>query len=270
MLSRRHAACPCAARSRSPRCFDRFGPGQRRDHHQEVQTSWRLLDYIGVDYREAVAGGKVINQLEYAEMVEFSSSVSAKLAVLPVKPERAKLSRMRGRWSRLSTPRPSPATIAGAPRRWPPSYSQPIRCPSLPHLHRTSPAALSSTPRVAHRATAGKAKARRRSSPSSTRRPSPSPTVSGRASAASSASIRSITQGLEGTAMQSFAALPEEDRWALAFHAGTLAYRRRRSRRADLARGSCGPRPGSRPRCFGRPHACRAGSAGSGPTRRRR
>ncbi|MBA3669704.1 MAG: FTR1 family protein, partial [Sphingomonas sp.] len=34
-----------------------------------------------------------------------------------------------------------------------------------------------------------------------------------------------ISQGLEGTAMQSFAALPEEDRWALAFHAGGLAYR---------------------------------------------
>ena len=34
-----------------------------------------------------------------------------------------------------------------------------------------------------------------------------------------------IGQGLEGTAMQSFAALPEDDRWALAFHAGGLAYR---------------------------------------------
>ena len=33
-----------------------------------------------------------------------------------------------------------------------------------------------------------------------------------------------ICQGLEGTAMQSFASLPEEDRWALAFHAGSLAY----------------------------------------------
>ncbi|MEO5972240.1 MAG: FTR1 family protein, partial [Sphingomicrobium sp.] len=39
-----------------------------------------------------------------------------------------------------------------------------------------------------------------------------------------------ISQGLEGTAMQSFATLPEEDRWALAFHAGGLAYR-------DVARG---------------------------------
>ncbi len=33
-----------------------------------------------------------------------------------------------------------------------------------------------------------------------------------------------ITQGLEGTAMQSFAALPDEERWALAFHAGRFAF----------------------------------------------
>ena len=33
-----------------------------------------------------------------------------------------------------------------------------------------------------------------------------------------------ITQGLEGTAMQSFAPLSDEDRWALAFYSGTLAY----------------------------------------------
>ena len=47
---------------------------------EEVQTSWRLLDYIAVDYREAIADGRVINQLEYDEMVEFSSTVDAKLA----------------------------------------------------------------------------------------------------------------------------------------------------------------------------------------------
>src|SRR6185436_3818237 len=33
-----------------------------------------------------------------------------------------------------------------------------------------------------------------------------------------------IGQGLEGTAMQSFAALPDADRWALAFQVGRFAY----------------------------------------------
>src|SRR5690606_28237393 len=42
-----------------------------------------------------------------------------------------------------------------------------------------------------------------------------------------------ITQGLEGTAMQSFEALPEADRWALAFHAGGLAYSEEDARRGE-------------------------------------
>jgi high-affinity iron transporter len=33
-----------------------------------------------------------------------------------------------------------------------------------------------------------------------------------------------INQGLEGTAMQSFAPLPDADKWALAFHVGSFAY----------------------------------------------
>ena len=66
-------------------------PAQAATTAQEVQTSWRLLDYIGVDYREAVASGKVVNQLEYDEMVEFSATVSSKLEALPDKPAKAGL-----------------------------------------------------------------------------------------------------------------------------------------------------------------------------------
>ena len=53
---------------------------------QGVQTAWRLLDYIAVDYREAVQGGRVINRAEFAEMAEFSASVSEQFATLPAKP----------------------------------------------------------------------------------------------------------------------------------------------------------------------------------------
>src|SRR3990170_8435698 len=59
----------------------------------DVQTAWRLLDYIAVDYREAVQGGRIVNQLEYDEMVEFSASVGERLEALPAKPAKADLSR---------------------------------------------------------------------------------------------------------------------------------------------------------------------------------
>ena len=58
---------------------------------REVQTIWRLLDYIGVDYRGAVANGQVISQTEFNEMEEFSAAVSHRLATLPARSERTDL-----------------------------------------------------------------------------------------------------------------------------------------------------------------------------------
>src|SRR5918994_2854347 len=56
-----------------------------------VQTTWRLLDYIAVDYAEAVSDGKIVNAAEYAEMREFSASVAEQLAALPAKPDKPNL-----------------------------------------------------------------------------------------------------------------------------------------------------------------------------------
>lgn len=49
----------------------------------DVQTAWRLLDYMAVDYGGAVSDGKVKSASEYSEMTEFAASVSARLAALP-------------------------------------------------------------------------------------------------------------------------------------------------------------------------------------------
>ena len=59
----------------------------------QVQTTWRLLDYRAVDYREAVVAGRIKNQLEYDEMVEFSSTVTTSFEVLPANPKQAGLLR---------------------------------------------------------------------------------------------------------------------------------------------------------------------------------
>ena len=57
----------------------------------DVQTAWRLLDYMAVDYGGAVSDGKVKSASEYSEMTEFAASVSARLAALPPTAARAKL-----------------------------------------------------------------------------------------------------------------------------------------------------------------------------------
>lgn len=50
---------------------------------RSAQTIWRLLDYVSVDYSEAVSDGRVVNAAEYAEMVEFTNSVRERLGALP-------------------------------------------------------------------------------------------------------------------------------------------------------------------------------------------
>src|SRR3546814_8491565 len=57
----------------------------------DVQTAWRLLDYMAVDYGGAVSGGRVKSASEYAEMTEFAASVSDRLMALPPTPARGQL-----------------------------------------------------------------------------------------------------------------------------------------------------------------------------------
>src|ERR1043165_3275960 len=66
-------------------------PSAARADDAQVQTAWRLLDYLAVDYPGAVSGGRIVSQAEYAEMREFSASVSRRIAALPVHPQRAAL-----------------------------------------------------------------------------------------------------------------------------------------------------------------------------------
>ena len=49
----------------------------------EVQQLIQLIDYMGVDYEEAVADGKVINDAEYKEMQDFAATIQSQLAALP-------------------------------------------------------------------------------------------------------------------------------------------------------------------------------------------
>ena len=43
----------------------------------------QLIDYVGVDYSEAVENGQIVNQAEYAEMLDFSTGVIQQITDLP-------------------------------------------------------------------------------------------------------------------------------------------------------------------------------------------
>ena len=78
----------------------------------DVQTAWRLLDYIAVDYGGAVENGRIKSQSEYAEMTEFAGSVSSRLATLPLQPERAALLNGAGRLQGAIAAKAAPAAVA--------------------------------------------------------------------------------------------------------------------------------------------------------------
>ncbi|MEO7602054.1 MAG: cytochrome c/FTR1 family iron permease [Sphingomicrobium sp.] len=191
---------------------------------EEVQTSWRLLDYIGVDYREAVAGGRVINPLEYAEMVEFSAGVSNKVEALPETPAKAELIAGAKALQAAVAAKAEPAVIARRSKALADqllaAYPVPLAPSRAPDLARGA-ALYAETCASCHGA-----KGEGPTAAFATLDPPPI-AFAARARARDRSLFglyQVVTQGLEQTAMQSYASLPEQDRWALAFYAGTLAY----------------------------------------------
>lgn len=199
-------------------------PARAATTAQEVQTSWRLLDYIAVDYREAVSGGRVINQLEYDEMIEFSSTVSEKLRTLPEAPAKAELVADSAALRAAIAAKDEPARIATAAkdlaRELLAAYPVPLAPVQVPAVARG--AALYAENCASCHGAKGEGP------PPAFAQLDPPPIAFADRDRARDRSLfglyQVITQGLEGTAMQSYASLPEEDRWALAFHTGTLAY----------------------------------------------
>lgn len=59
----------------------------------DIQQLLQLIDYVGVDYAEAVADGKIINAAEYQEMLDFSAGIQGHTAALPAGDIRAELLR---------------------------------------------------------------------------------------------------------------------------------------------------------------------------------
>lgn len=190
----------------------------------DVQTAWRLLDYVAVDYGGAISNGQIKSASEYAEMTEFAASVSSRLASLPPTPARAGLVARAAQLQGVIADKGSREEVAhlahGLAAELLKAYPVPLAPAKAPDVTRGAAlfaencaschgasgdghgpnAAKLSTPPIAF---TDVARARQRSP---------------------FALYEVIEQGIDGTAMQSFANLPSEDRWALAFYAGRFAF----------------------------------------------
>jgi len=182
-----------------------------------------VLDYLGVDYPEAVKDGTVADQGEYDEQVEFAASVRAMIGALPARPERAGLEAAAARLAgAIHDKRPGGevAAIAGELRgRIIEVYQVRVSPRQAPDLA-SAPAGFAAHCAVCHGA------AGRGDGPAA-RGLTPPPADLTDATRQGQLSVfglyNTITLGIKGTAMTGFPALSEAQRWALAFHVSTLA-----------------------------------------------
>src|SRR3569833_863600 len=193
-------------------------------HNDEVQTTWRLLDYLAVDYSGAVSNGKVVSASEYAEMREFSASVHDKLAALPNKPGKAALmsssDRLRTAIDRKASSQEVANIAHGLAADLLRSYPVAMAPSSVPDIGRGA-RLYASTCAACHGATG-------HADSDAARALNPPPIAFADRTRADQRSPFALYQvighGIEGTAMASFSSLPAQDRWDLAYYASRFAY----------------------------------------------
>ena len=190
----------------------------------DVRTTWRLLDYIAVDYASAVSDGRVADEFEYREMVEFSDVVARQVAAFPDTKDNQALIRRSDQLRALIANKEPAERVGRLARALAASlltaYPVPLAPSQAPDLVRAR--TLFAQNCASCHGAAGSAP------PAAMQALDPPPidfTDIDRARQRSAFGLyQVITQGLEGTSMASFASLSDEDRWALAFYAGSIAF----------------------------------------------
>jgi high-affinity iron transporter len=189
-----------------------------------AQVAWRLLDYLAVDYPGAVKDGRVVSASEYAEMKEFSRAARERVGSLAPTPAKSDLIAQ------------SDALVAAIDRKGPTEEVADRAHKLGAALLRAYPTALAPTAPpdlgaaaqlYAQQCSGCHGASGRGDGPNAKGLDPPPVAFADRARARQRSTFglyQVITQGLDGTAMPSFAQLPPEQRWALAFYVGRFAY----------------------------------------------
>jgi len=188
-----------------------------------AETIWRLLDYVAVDYPGAVQNGRVTSAAEYAEMTEFSETVVTQMAALPPSKAKADLVRQADVLKRAIAAKRSPVEVAdlahGLATDLLVAYPVPLAPSTAPDLVRGA-TLYSENCASCHGATGD-------GHGPMAKGLDPAPIAFTDQDRSRNRSVfglyQVIEQGLDGTAMPSFAHLSPGDRWALAFYVSGLS-----------------------------------------------
>jgi high-affinity iron transporter len=186
-------------------------------------TILHLLDYVAVDYPEAVKDGQVVAEAELKEQIDFVTQAIAMLGALPEQPERAALvARARQLLALIEARGPAAdvARVAGEIR------GAVIKAYRVPVAPARPPDLLAALGLYAARCAACHGADGHGDGPAA-RGLDPAPTNfhdRERGERRSAYALYSaLTLGVAGTAMTAFEDLSEDQRWALAFHVASLA-----------------------------------------------
>lgn len=199
-------------------------------HAQPVEQSadarllWQLLDYVAVDYGGAVHKGQVVSESEYAEMLDFTRNAAAQLQALSQHESKADIAALVHELGQAVQGKADGGRVASLAHQANAlllkAYPMPVAPDHAPDLQLGSRlyAAQCASCHGATGSADGPAAAGL----------DPAPIAFTDADRAASRSVLAlyqvISQGVEGTSMPSFDALSDDERWALAFFAGGLAY----------------------------------------------
>ncbi len=189
-----------------------------------ARNVWRMLDYLAVDYAGAVKDGAILDSNEYAEMAEFAATVAKDIEHLPPSKARPVLLAQAKALKGAIGAKADPANVARQARALAnallAAYPVPLAPATAPDLARG--AALYAQDCVMCHGKTG------RGDGPAAQGLQPPPVDFTDLARARKRSLFGLFQvislGLDGTAMQGFSNLSPQDRWALAFYVGTLAY----------------------------------------------
>ncbi len=189
---------------------------------QDPMLAVHLLDYIAVDYVEAVADGKVKNADEYKEMTEFGASVADTIGRLPAAPGKEKLAAAaKALRERIAAKAPVPEVSAMAQelrRAVVTAYKVATGPRRAPDLARGAALFAEHCASCHGAAGLGDGVASKGLDPA----PSNFRERERQQQRSAYGLYNTITRGVEGTSMRAFPELAEADRWALAYVAANF------------------------------------------------
>lgn len=191
---------------------------------EDAQVIWRLLDYVTVDYAGAVSAGKVVNEAEYAEMVEFVDEVAARIDELPKSSTVQHLADLAVELKRQVAAKSDVKIVSMSARALADTILAAFPTPVTPSI---TPDLARGAELYAEKCADCHGLTGNADGPGA-KGLDPAPVRFADITRARDRSVyglyQVIGQGLDGTAMESFADLPEADRWALAFYVGRFAF----------------------------------------------